>query len=213
MQLDKRPGGRLTPTRRDLLQLAGLLGVTLVAPGAHAALHPVLTRSDRALIGEVAELIIPTTDTGGAREAGVPAFIEMMVEQWFDSAERDNFLAGMRAFANGAIAKYGKPFERLTPTQQTEYFGGLLAAAESKPQVPPTLGASSVNADAQPRSPFAALMKRLTLAGYYTSELGATVELSFTVVPEEHVACAPSKPSDRADAFAGFFFFPPFSAY
>lgn len=211
MDVAERPGADFSPTRRNLLQLAGLLGVALVTPGAGAAVAKLFDKSDLRLLTAVAEIILPATDTGGATAAGVPAFIDMMVTGWFDPAEQDNFISGMRAFAGGAVAKYGKAFDRLSVEQQTEYFGGLLSDIESRPQLARGLLPSQAKGG-QPRSPFVVLMKRLTVAGYYTSELGASVELSFNMMDGEYEPCAPAGPNDRAESHSGFAF-SPFSAH
>ena len=180
----------MMPTRRDMLALGALLGVAMAVPVAGAAPGPMLAKGDMALLGEVAQLIIPATETGGAKEAGVPAFIVMMVDTWFEAGERANFVAGMKAFQAGAVSKYGRKFERLGDAQRNEYFGALLKAAESKAPSPAAGGEA-------PRSPFVVLMKRLTLAGYYTSELGATTELLFDMIPEKHEGCAAMSPDTR----------------
>jgi hypothetical protein len=194
-------------SRRDMLKLAAFLGVGLIAPAARAA----MAASDpwpaaaRALIAEVAETIIPATDTGGARAAGVPAFVEMMVSDWFDPAERANFMDGMMAFADDAAARHGKPFADLDDAQKNAWFGEQLAAAEAVMAAPASSGGRA-------RTPFAVLMKRLTVYVYYTSELGASVELRLDMVPNEYVPDAPFKPGDRADSFI-LYSLSPFSAY
>lgn len=178
-------------TRRDVLQLASMFGLTLTAP-VFAAQVPAapLDADDANLIGEVSELIIPTTDTGGALAAGVPDFVKMMLSSWFTAAERDHFVAGLHEFAAGARRKYGKPFAALTAHQKDDYVGELLAAAEvAKP--PEGTGAAV---------PFVVLMKRLTVFGYYTSELGATVELHQQIAAAQYVPDAVVKPGDRADS-------------
>src|SRR5262245_28461098 len=86
-------------TRRDVLQLAATFGLTLTVPALAAQPAKPLTADEMTLIGEVSELIIPTTDTGGALAAGVPAFVKMMLANWFSAAERDNFMAGLRGFS------------------------------------------------------------------------------------------------------------------
>lgn len=189
--------------RRDLLKLAAFLGVGLVTPAARAAMAaPEPWSSDRrALIAEIAETIIPATDTGGAKAAGVPAFIEMMVADWFNPAERTHFMDGMAAFGDGARAAHGKPFAELAQAAKDDYYGKQLAATMVAP-----------GAAARPRTPFAALMKRLTVYGYYTSELGASVELKLDMVTNEYLPDAPFKPGDRADSFI-LYSLSPFSAY
>ena len=95
--------------RRDLLKLAAFLGVGLVTPVARAAMAaPEPWSPDRrALIADIAETIIPATDTGGAKAAGVPAFIEMMVADWFNPAERTHFMDGMAVMATAHAQRMG----------------------------------------------------------------------------------------------------------
>jgi len=41
-------------------------------------------------------------------------------------------------------------------------------------------------------------LKYLIFAAYYTSEIGATVELQYELVPGEYIACAPIEAIGRA---------------
>jgi hypothetical protein len=177
--------GRHSLDRRAFVQLATTFGLSLTMP-ALAAKSPALTTDEWTLIGEVSELIIPTTDTGGALAAGVPDFVKTMLSGWFTDSERENFIAGLREFSAGALAKHGKKFGELTASQKDQYFGGLLTAAE---------GGSNAG-----RTPFVVLMKRLTIFGYYTSELGATTELRQRMAAGEYQPAAVVKPGDRADS-------------
>jgi hypothetical protein len=177
--------GRHSLDRRAFVQLAATFGLSLSVPALAAKSPAVLLTADEwTLIGEVSELIIPTTDTGGALAAGVPGFVRMMLSDWFTAAERENFIAGLREFSAGG--KYGKKFAELTASQKDRYFGELLEKAEE--------GAPA------PRAPFVVLMKRLTIFGYYTSELGATTELRQQMAAAKYEPAAVVKPGDRADS-------------
>ena len=55
-------------------------------------------------VATIAELIIPKTDTPGARDAGVPGFIDVMLAEWGDDEQRQMFTAGL-ANATRAGAK------------------------------------------------------------------------------------------------------------
>lgn len=182
-----RAGPEVSFDRRAFVQLATTFGLSLTVPGlaANAPATP-LTADDWTLIGEVSELIIPTTDTGGALAAGVPDFVKMMLSDWFSAAERENFIAGLQEFSASAFKKYGKKFGELNASQKDQYFGELLAVAEG--------GASAS------RTPFVVLMKRLTIFGYYTSELGATTELRQQMAAAKYEPAAVVKPGDRADS-------------
>jgi hypothetical protein len=179
--------GRHSLDRRAFVHLATSFGLSLTLPGLAAkAPGTPLTADEWTLVGDVSELIIPTTDTGGALAAGVPAFVRMMLSDWFNEVERENFVSGMHEFAAGASEKYGKHFGDLTANQKDQYFGELLATAEGTTTAP--------------RTPFVVLMKRLTIFGYYTSELGATIELHQHIAAAQYEPAAVVKPGDRADS-------------
>src|SRR5882757_2411084 len=113
--------------RRDLLTGAtALFGASLVAPLAKAAemapgfaaSHAAFTPEQRALVAAMAERIVPTTDTPGAIAAGVPAFIEMMLADWYDPGYRADFLNEMGIFEGFTRVQYEKPFAGLSPEEQ-----------------------------------------------------------------------------------------------
>src|SRR5690348_9547353 len=97
--------------RRDLLAGASaLFGVELVAPLARAlaaeqtaadaqrgfmVTHTAFTADQRSLVAAISERIIPATDTPGAIAAGVPAFIEMMIADWYETTDRNDFFNGL----------------------------------------------------------------------------------------------------------------------
>ena len=57
-----------------------------------------LTKADLTLIAEIGEIIIPETDTPGARGAGVEHYIDYMVTNWMTNAARTEFKSGLTAF-------------------------------------------------------------------------------------------------------------------
>src|SRR2546422_1568539 len=59
-------------------------------------------------VATIAELIIPKTDTPGAREAGVPAFIDVMLADWGDEGQRETFTAGLPHRVERSPAPFGQ---------------------------------------------------------------------------------------------------------
>ena len=56
-----------------------------------------ITVAQEALIAEIAETIIPTTSTPGAKAAGVPAFIIKMLADCYEQKVSDNFMSSLTA--------------------------------------------------------------------------------------------------------------------
>ena len=89
--------------REALLLLAGTAALpeSLKAMGraVHARVRAgtlrTFTAHQNETVATIAELIIPKTDTPGARDAGVPAFIDVMVADWGDDEQRQMFTTGL----------------------------------------------------------------------------------------------------------------------
>jgi gluconate 2-dehydrogenase gamma chain len=177
--------------REVLLVLAGTatLPDRLLAIGraVHKRVHVgtlrALTPHQNETVAIIAELIIPKTDTAGAREAGVPAFIDVMLADWGDDDQRQTFTTGLANVDERSRAAFGTDFIGGTPQQQAEILEDLdyeLARLRD------TKSDTSKN--------FFQSMKWLTLTGYYTSEVGATTEQHFRVVPGRYEPCYPLEP-------------------
>jgi len=137
-----------------------------------------LTPQQNETAATIAELIIPKTDTPGAREAGVPAFIDVMLADWANDEQRQMFTAGLANVDERSRTAFEKNFVACTPQQQTQILEDLdyeLARLRD------TKSDTSKN--------FFSAMKWLTLTGYYTSEVGSTSELHYRVVPGRYEPC------------------------
>src|SRR5213596_709335 len=76
-------------------------------------------------VATIAELIIPKTDTPGAREAGVPAFIDVMLAEWADDEQRQMFTGGLANVDERSRTAFGKNFVGGTSQQQTRILEDL----------------------------------------------------------------------------------------
>jgi gluconate 2-dehydrogenase gamma chain len=132
------PGGAgatlgMTPlSRRTLLQLAGLGAFPTLARIESAPmdwdllLHeqaaqrpPALFRADeRALVAAMCDAILPRTDTLGALDVAVPAFVEFIAAEWMTEAERTEFRDGLAALEAHAVAQHGRSWPALDAAQR-----------------------------------------------------------------------------------------------
>lgn len=162
------------------------------APGASR----VLSAEQDEMILSIGEYLIPTTDTPGARAARVNEYIDAMLADYYPDDQRDQFLAGLDRVDDYARRRYGARFVDLSDEQQVELAAALHDAAFPAPareQAPPASEpgegeevAPAVPADPMDewdpadvgRSSFMRTLKELVVVGYYTSEIGATQELT-----------------------------------
>ncbi|HXV60086.1 MAG TPA: gluconate 2-dehydrogenase subunit 3 family protein [Vicinamibacteria bacterium] len=127
------------------------------------------------LVAVVAELIIPETDTPGARAARVDAFIDLMLTEWFADEERHRFLQGLARLAN-------QDFLRKDEAQRVAILRALEEEALAAPEPPP---------EAPADAPFFSVMKWLTLYGYFTSKVAMERELDPVLFHGTYEGCAP----------------------
>jgi gluconate 2-dehydrogenase gamma chain len=159
--------------------LSGILQGCKAAP--ELTYTPSFFTEDQArIVMEVAEIIIPKTDTPGAKDAGVPGFIDIMLKDCYKKEDQDRFIAGLTAFDEEAKKAYGDSFIYCKPEQQVELVTKTHAAA---------LAEAKENKEA--KRPFILMAKELTLLGFFTSEPGATQVLQYIAVPGSYKGCIP----------------------
>ena len=143
----------------------------------------VLTALQDATLVVLTDLILPATDTPGAKAAGVNAFIDLLLAEWVDPEDKDRFLKGLADVDARAHAAFGKDFLQGTPEQQTVLLVSLDDdAARWKASPAATRGPE----------PFYRTLKWMTLFGYFTSEVGALQEEHYAIIPGRYVPCAPA---------------------
>ena len=151
--------------RRDLLRILGtgtLLpfvprSVEAASRFAHAAhiaaarrSFEVLTPAQAELVGTLADMIIPRTDTPGATDVGVTGFVDHLLAAWYHDDERSEFLAGLAEIDRRA----GGKFTGLGPAEQAKFLQSI----------------DGVDGKAGSAEHEFKRLKSLTLYGYFTSE-------------------------------------------
>jgi hypothetical protein len=156
--------------------LGALAGGTFARPGA-AQHHLVqiaqqpssyklrfFTSAQNELLDRLANIIIPADDhSGGAHDAAVSLFIDLMVSQSTQSV-KDEWLEGLTAVDREAQTRYRRPF--------------LKCAAQEQDQVVAKMAAHEEN-PSTPLERYFARLKALTVDGYYTSRVGIHNDLQY----------------------------------
>ena len=73
--------------------IAGVMSGCQPGPATEPFVPETLTGGQNDLVTSITELIIPETDTPGARAARVHEFIDRMLSDWYEDDERDHFQA------------------------------------------------------------------------------------------------------------------------
>jgi glucoside 3-dehydrogenase (cytochrome c) hitch-hiker subunit len=146
------------------------------------------SNDDIAYLNEVAETILPATDSPGAKEAKVGDFMTVIVRDCYDEKNQKIFLDGMQKLNEASKKKNGKSFMDSSPEQRHDLLVDL-----DKEQKEYT--ASMKEGD--PKHYFR-MIKELTLWGYFTSEPGANKALRYVAVPGKYEGCVPYKKGEKA---------------
>lgn len=187
-------------SRRDALRrLTVVVGGALSAPTVSAVLSGVraepappgwtpraLTPRQAELLGLLVDRIIPPTDTPGAKDAGVPVFIDKLLDDWVNPDDRARFWRGLAAVDEAMQEAHGVAFSEATSEHQDAMVTRLdREAIEAR------------RARTRPL-PFFATLKEWTVVGYYTSEVGATQELRWLAIPGRYDGDLPLEEVGRA---------------
>lgn len=214
--------------RRELLQMVATMTGMAVIGGEAFAMHAEasvknastvshaglrFSARDINLLDEIAETIIPKTDTPGAKAAKVGRFMEVMVRDCYTSAQQAAFVDGLKNFPSLCLAQYQKSFFSINAKQRHEFLVSLEKEAKSF-----NVGQSELDKERRhaletenkdnnfalqkefeslPKH-FYTMVKQLTLLGYFTSETGATKTLRYVAVPGRYDGNVPYIKGQRA---------------
>lgn len=180
--------------RRELLKMitavtgTAMIGGTAIGLSGCATtpLTPVsLTATDIALLDEIAETILPRTETPGAKDAEVGRFMAIYVPDCYTLEEQAVFYKGLHSLEASCHEAYNRSFMALTPAERTAFITQLDQDARAT-----AAGGATTH--------YFTMIKQLTLFGFFTSEVGATQVLRHLPVPGRFDGALPYQPGDRA---------------
>jgi hypothetical protein len=180
--------------RRDLLRALGAAAAfTLMPRTAHAAWETVasspgapprvLTDERSALVAALADAIIPRTDTPGASDVGVTAFIDVIVAEYYDDDGRAVFLSGLDAIGARAKLMGAAPFAELTPDARKTLLDSLDQPLDQQ----------------APEARAWQELKGLVIHGYFTSERVQKDVLKTVIMPGRFDGNAPMRAAGGAN--------------
>ena len=167
--------------RRVAIRRAALLAGVALAPDwlefAVRAQTPApktyLQAAQGAVLSAAAERILPRTDTPGAIDVGVPAFIDRFYGEFMAADDRQLLVSVLDDIERAARDAHKASFATLAPAQQDAVLRGIAAAQQTR--TPSSFG----------------LLRSVTVLGYFTSEQVGKQVLHYDPVPGRYDACVP----------------------
>jgi len=162
-------------------------------PAAGYALRTLDAHQNDTVVAMI-DQIIPATETPGAKGARVNEFIDVILTEWANDEERRNFLSGLADIDKQSNTLFGKNFAAAASEQQLTLLRALdesasiaRSAREARESRPPIW--EPAGRDTQMRDDFFTVFKKMTVHGYYTSEIGFSQELKLQIIPGAQHGC------------------------
>jgi len=176
--------------RRNALKLsaAGIIGAAIASGGSAAFLGGCkaetkpdwtpsgMTLDQSDLVAEMAEMIIPKTDTPGAKDALVHRYIDNAVHKFFTPEEKTLFTEALTKVESMSSDMNGKSFVKTDNAGRVKVMDALVAESQSHKGEDPHIFDAMVN---------------MVKEGFFTSEVGATEVLIYDPVPGPYKGCIP----------------------
>jgi hypothetical protein len=209
-----------------LLGGVALIGGSALITGCRAEKTGVpstpFTPDEIAYLDEIADTILPTTSTPGAKAAKTGEFMARMVTDSYSLEDEKTFRAGMVKLDDASKAKNGgKTFMQASPEQRLALLKTLdkeqfdygekhrleelkrskdFLAQAVQQNAPKTESQQATAASTEPPNRYFRMMKELSLLGYFTSEIGCTQAQVYEESPGKWEPCIPYKPGQKAYA-------------
>lgn len=177
-------------TRREAIQRTSfILGYSVSAASIAALMsgcqaepkginwQPVFfSKEEGTTLAELTERILPKTETPGAKDVGVPEFIDLMVGECYEPKLQTVFKKGLADLAASCQKEYGQGFVDCSTEQQDAILTGLQTAAKT---------------NKTKEENFFRLLHELTFLGYFRSEEIGTKVLTYDPIPGPYQGCIP----------------------
>ena len=143
------------------------------------------------LVGDIADTIIPDTDTPGAKSVNVHYLVDELAANWMTVEERTGFLTDLTALDERIKKEKGNSFSKLDAAGRGQVLDQLGEEMIAVGQGRVGLGDITNSDDNNGRKHIYRELRELIIFGYYTSEVGASEELAYDPIPGAYHGCVP----------------------
>jgi hypothetical protein len=206
--------------RRELLKMIAaatgsvMIGGEFLLSGCkgNADSAPVaFTEENIAFLDEVAETILPQTNTAGAKAAGVGRFMTVMVNDCYTKDDQEVFHKGLNILDDECKKMHNVDFMKAAPEQRKQLL--IAVDKETNAYVKKKAEADNIQKEKEKRGQekntndfkyqtmpnhYFQQLKQLAIFGYFTSEKGRTEGLRYTPVPGAYHGVIDYKKGEKA---------------
>lgn len=168
------------------------------------------SKDDIAFLNEVADTILPATQSPGAKAANVGQFMTVAVNDCYTEPDQKTFHEGMKKLEDASKKLNGTSFMKSNDKQRYDLLVTLDKEAKEYQKQKNDFDKTQTEKEKaefakgninfkkeQMSSHYFTLIKQLTLWGYFTSKEGMTEALKYVPVPGRWEACIDYKKGDK----------------
>lgn len=187
--------------RRELIKQIALLTGSVVVGGEFflsgctsrdKVLIGFFTAKDISFFDEVAETIIPKTNTPGAKDAEVGKFMASYSTDCYDELQLKTLQGGINKLNEASRKIYNASFIEATALQKQNLLAQIDAEAKKYNEE------NKTKSEKEYTPHYFTLMKQLVLLGFFTSKAGATQVLRYVPVPGKYYGCIDYKEGETS---------------
>lgn len=135
-------------------------------------------------LAELAETILPRTDTPGAKDVLVHRFIDQLITDFYTEESRKEFLQNVKLLAEECRTSMGKSFQKLTEEKRVFF---LMEQEKKGGQLPFSLWGNTL--ENSQNHTFYRSLKSMILWGYFSSEKIGKEVLTYNPIPGKYNGC------------------------
>lgn len=183
--------------RRELLKMVALATGSVVIGGEFflagcksndaGKTGMIFSESDIQFLDEVAEVIIPRTNSVGAKDAETGKFMSVMVNDCYEEADQKIFHEGLKKLDEACSKMHGHGFMKADAAHRTELLTTLDKEAKEYMK----------NKKKEDPAHYFVMMKQLTLLGFFTSKPALEQLFDYRQVPGKYDGAVPYKKGDK----------------
>jgi hypothetical protein len=146
----------------------------------------------KTLLADLAESIIPATETPGAKEAGAIEYMMHLLNECTDSKTLNRFVEGLKDLEQHCHSQFHKEFSALSTGEKDAVLHVYDQSAGNKKTLFDKVK------DRYTGFGFFEILKEYTVYSYCISEKGASLGMHYIAVPGRYLSCIPLEPDQKA---------------